>query len=80
MPSDVFETITTTSAMPLSRAVWRRFRREIPGLVERVLRDNPGLAEAGPVLPAGTTFRLYVPPASGETRRVEIVRLTGGSA
>jgi phage tail protein X len=41
--------------------VWRRFRRPMPGLVERVYASNPSLAEAGPYLPVGTSFTLPIP-------------------
>jgi len=41
--------------------VWRRFKRPMPGLVERIYDLNPGLADLGPVLPFGTRFSLPVP-------------------
>lgn len=57
------ETVTVASeGLTLSLIIWRRFRRARPGLVERVLDLNPGLAEAGPVLPVGTTFVLPIDP------------------
>jgi phage tail protein X len=38
--------------------VWRKYRRPMPGLVERVLDINPGLAALGPILPVGTLVKL----------------------
>lgn len=50
----------------LSAVLWRRFRRPMPGLVERVLDEHPGLAGDGLLLPAGTVLR--VPVSSAPTR------------
>lgn len=41
--------------------VWRRFKRPMPGLVERIYDMNPGLADLGPVLPYGTGLSMPVP-------------------
>lgn len=48
-------------AITASLLVWRRFKRPMPGLVERVYALNPRLALVGPVLPVGTVLRLPVP-------------------
>ena len=53
--------LTTTLACTASLLVWRRFKRPMPGLVERVYDLNPRLALVGPVLPVGTVLRLPVP-------------------
>lgn len=45
--------------------VWNRFRRPMPGLVERVYASNRGLARLGPFLPVGTIVSLPIP----ETKR-----------
>jgi phage tail protein X len=47
--------------LTLSLIVWRRFRRPMPGLVERVYDENPGLADLGQFLPIGTVFSLPIP-------------------
>lgn len=54
--------------LTVSLIVWRRFRRPMPGLVERIHEQNPGLADLGPVLPVGARFRMPIPPARDEPR------------
>lgn len=46
----------------LDAVLWQRFKRPTPGLVERTLDVNPGLAALGPILPHGT--RILVPIAT----------------
>lgn len=41
-------------------AAWRE-RGSEPGLVERILDTNPGLADLGPVLPLGTVIAVPEP-------------------
>lgn len=68
--SGVVEQVTVEAeGLTLPLIVWRRFRRPMPGLVERTLDLNPGLAALGPVLPLWTTFDLPV-----ETPRPTAVR------
>ena len=45
----------------LDLLLWRKFRREVPGLVEDTLRNNPGLARLGAFLPVGLSVKLAVP-------------------
>lgn len=48
------ETITVEAdQLTVDHLVWRRFRQNLPGLVEQVLALNPGLAQLGPYLPRG---------------------------
>ncbi len=60
--------------LTVSLIVWRRFRRHMPGLVERVLDSNPGLSAHGPYLALGTTLILPIdpPPAIVTTPIVNI--------
>jgi phage tail protein X len=51
--------------LTISVLVWRRYRRLRPGLVERILTLNPGVASQGMFLPVGTSLVLPV-----ETRKV----------
>lgn len=46
----------------LDLLLFRRFRREVEGLVEGTLALNPGLADLGPILPLWTRV-LVEPPA-----------------
>lgn len=46
-------------AIPVDLLLWRRFRRYDPGLVERVLYMNPGIADGTVFLPIG--FAVVVP-------------------
>ncbi len=50
-----------TERTTLDRLLWRRFRREVPGLVEDTLRRNPGLARLGALLPVGLSLQVAVP-------------------
>jgi len=45
----------------VSLIVWRRFKRPMPGLVEKIHDINPGLADLGAHLPVGTSFDMPVP-------------------
>ena len=60
--TQTIETITIQGeAITASLLVWRRFKRPMLGLVERVYALNPRLALMGAVLPVGTVLRLPVP-------------------
>lgn len=60
--SDLVEPITVEGDfITVSLIVWRRFKRPMPGLVEKTLTINPGLADLGSFLPVGTAFNLPVP-------------------
>ena len=50
-----------TERTTLDLLLWRRFRREVPGLVEDTLRRNPGLARLGAFLPVGLSVKVAVP-------------------
>lgn len=56
----------------VDRIVWAHYGRTSSRLVERVLEANPGLADRGPVLPAGVRILL---PVFDDPARVETVRL-----
>ncbi|MBB4041999.1 phage tail protein X [Microvirga flocculans] len=59
----------------LDLLLYRRFGREVPGLVEKTLDRNPGLADHGPYLPIGTQVTVEIPePAT--VRPVRLLRLT----
>ena len=45
----------------LDLLLWRRFRREVLGLVEDTLARNPGLATLGLFLPVGTVVNVKAP-------------------
>lgn len=60
--SDLVEPITVEGDfITVSLIVWRRFKRPMPGLVEKTFTINPGLADLGSFLPVGTSFNLPVP-------------------
>lgn len=56
----------------VDRICWEHYGRTAD-VVEEVLRENPGLAQMGPVLPAGTPVRL--PKAPPEKDKRDTVRL-----
>jgi phage tail protein X len=64
----------TTPFVPLDLLLYRRFGREIEGLVERTLSINPGLAEHA-FLPIGTRVVVEIPEPA-RVRPVRILRLT----
>jgi len=65
--TETIETITIQGeAITASLLVWRRFKRPMPGLVERVYALNPRLALVGPVLPVGTVLRMPIPVTKAE--------------
>ena len=53
--------IVTAEQTSLDLLLWRRFRREVPGLVEDTLRRNPGLAAIGVFLPVGMAVTVQTP-------------------
>lgn len=62
MSVEILEPVTVEGdGLTLSLIVWRRFNRHMPGVVERALEINPGLADQGPYLPFGLSFNLPVP-------------------
>ncbi|WPY95588.1 tail protein X [Limimaricola variabilis] len=58
----------------VDRVVWGHYGRQDGRLVERVLEANPGLADYGPILPAGVLITL---PAEPGPSQAETVRLWG---
>jgi len=61
----VWRTSDGDVADAVARAV---YGAEGGGAVERLLEANPGLADLGPVLPAGLFLRLPPPPATAVRR------------
>ena len=59
----------TTERTTLDLLLWRRFRREVPGLVEDTLRRNPGLARLGAMLQVGLALQVAVPDPEPKSRR-----------
>ena len=54
---------------PVDLLLFRRFKREIPGMFERTLELNPGLASLGPFPPRGTEVLVEVPEPAPRGRR-----------
>lgn len=66
--TSITETVTVEGDdLTLSLIAWRRFKRPMPGLVEAILDQNPGLADLGQTLPVGTTFQMPVPVPRDQT-------------
>ncbi|OJW73012.1 MAG: phage tail protein [Sphingomonadales bacterium 63-6] len=68
------ETIQTRAGEMLDELVWRH-RGRTAALVEKALELNPGLADLGPILPAGLTITL--PDAESARPLRETVKLWG---
>lgn len=63
---------------PLDLLLFRTYRREVPGLVEATLRQNPGLAALGPYPPKGTRIRVTTPapaPTASAAPAGKVIRL-----
>jgi phage tail protein X len=73
----MIETLTVVAEQTtLDLLLWRRFHREVPGLVEDTLRRNPGLAKICMFLPVGMTIDVQTPAPEPRGRRaVEVVSL-----
>jgi len=77
MATETIESFTIGSeGMTVSLLVWRRFRRPMAGLVERIYSINPALARQGPFLEVGTVVKVPIPAEKGEPE-VTPVRLWG---
>jgi phage tail protein X len=61
----------------LSAVVWSFYRSTAPGLVERVMRDNPGTSDNGVFLPIGTVVTLDLDLGATTPAPRKIVRLWG---
>jgi phage tail protein X len=73
--SSTVETYTVaTDGLTLSRIVWNRFKRSMPGLVERILDATPSLARSGPYLPVGTVVQIPI-DTPREQQEVAVVSL-----
>lgn len=62
-------------AITLSLLVWRRFKRQSMGFVERVLDMNPRLADIGPIIPVGTSIRLPIDAPELKNKERNVVHL-----
>ncbi len=66
--STVIETYTIASqGITVSQLVWRRFRRAMPGLVERIYDMNRGLGDLPVELPVGTVLLVPVDTPRDQT-------------
>lgn len=67
--------VVKDDAMTLDLLVWRRFKHQKPGLVERTLSLNPGLADMGVHIPVGTKVILPVEAPGTAPAQRPVVRL-----
>ncbi len=59
-----------TTGIKVSLMIWRRFKKPMIGMAERIFALNPGLADLGPFLPLGTVVVIPIdPPAERVTSR-----------
>jgi len=58
------ETLTFNGSTPLDLLLWRRYGREVAGLVEQTLSANQGLADLGVLPPMGTKIVVTIPQAA----------------
>jgi phage tail protein X len=73
----MIETLTVVAEQTtLDLLLCRRYRREVPGLVEDTLWRNPGLARIGVFLPVGMTIDVQTPaPEQRSHTAVQVVSL-----
>lgn len=62
-------------AIPLDLLIWRRFKTATPGLVERALALNPGLADLGVMIPVGTSVLIPVDAPDDKPAKRPLVRM-----
>lgn len=62
--ADTEKIVVSGEGITLPLLIWRRFRKPMPGLVERALDINPGLAAQGPFIAPGTAVLI---PVADET-------------
>ena len=67
--------VTESEGLTVPLILWRKFRGPRPGLLERTLALNPGLAGAGPRLPVATAFLLPVDRPTAPVRQTNLVTL-----
>ena len=76
MTTDSIEKVVITGAgLTISRLIWNRFQRPMPGLLGGIYDLNPGLADVGPDLPIGTVVMIPVPVQSDGEEVVEMITL-----
>lgn len=74
--ADMIETIKVErEGLTLSRLLWGRFKKQVPGMIEQVLSINPGLAALGPFLPVGTAIKVPIPAPRNNNADITPVRL-----
>lgn len=74
MATEIIKVISEYTTLDL--LLWRRFKRDVPGLVEKTLAANPGLARLGPFLPVGTSLTVEAPPPiTAPAKSVPVIQL-----
>lgn len=66
------DTYRTREGDTLDWICWKRYGRTTGRVVEAVLAANPGLADRGPVLPAGIDITLPVLQLAQQTRGIRL--------
>lgn len=69
------ETLVANGLQPVDLLLYRRFRREVPGLVEATLDRNPGLAALGAYPPRGTQILVDAPAPPPAKPARKVIRL-----
>ena len=75
MSDDIEIVEVAGDGMMLDAILWQGYRRPTPGLFEKVLDINPGLAALGPVLPHGTVIKIPVQREASAPATLTPVRL-----
>ena len=64
-----------TAGMTVSRSVWNRFKRPMPGLADMIMSRQPELSRSGPFLAVGAVVRMPVEEAKALQQKIETVTL-----
>lgn len=70
-------TVTDTvriEGLTLSNVIWRKYRRQPPGFIEKVLEMNPGLS-ATVEIPVGTVIIFPIEEIAAAEQKRAVVRL-----
>lgn len=62
-------------AASVALLIWRRFQTRTPGVVERTLTLNPGLADMGLLVPVGAAVTIPIDAPEKTVEQRPVVRL-----
>ena len=67
------EILVETDGLTVSRLAFNRFKKVVPGMVEKIYSINSGLANTAPFIKAGTVVKIPIPVKTNKTKISEPV-------